>query len=129
MRLRILDPKGGVETAGDVRAALEAGRSLMIFPEGTFDRRPGLRAFHMGAFVSACAAGVPVLPLGLSGTRGILRGESGFARRGTIKLAVGAAIQPAGEDWEAAIALRDTARGAILRLCEEPDLIGEPTRL
>jgi 1-acyl-sn-glycerol-3-phosphate acyltransferase len=40
------DPAGGVETARDLMRALEAGKSLAMFPEGTFDRRSGLRAFH-----------------------------------------------------------------------------------
>ena len=105
------DPAGGVESAHDVMRALEAGESLVVFPEGTFDRRSGLRAFHIGAFVAACQTGIAVVPVGLSGTRGILRGNSAFARHGQIQVAVGSAIQ----------------RKAVLALCREPDLIGELT--
>jgi 1-acyl-sn-glycerol-3-phosphate acyltransferase len=123
------DPAGGVETARDLMRALEAGKSLAMFPEGTFDRRSGLRAFHVGAFSAACQTGVAVVPVGLSGTRGILRGQSNFARRGQIQVALGPAIRPRGDDWHAALALRDEAREAILALCREPDLIGEPTAL
>jgi 1-acyl-sn-glycerol-3-phosphate acyltransferase len=123
------DPAGGVESVNEAVRALETGESLTVFPEGTFDRRAGLRAFHIGAFVAACQAGVPVVPVGLSGTRGILRGESAFARRGRIRVSVGEAIQPTGGDWQAALALRDEARRAILALCREPDLIGEPTAI
>jgi 1-acyl-sn-glycerol-3-phosphate acyltransferase len=123
------DPAGGVESAREAVRALDSGEGLMVFPEGTFDRRPGLRAFQIGAFVAACQAGVPVVPIGLSGTRGILRGDSGFARRGNIRVAVGEVLHPGGEDWQAALALRDEARQAILALCREPDLIGEPTAI
>lgn len=123
------DPKGGVESADDVTKALDAGRNVLIFPEGTFDRRPGLRAFHMGAFVSACKSGTPVVPVGLSGARGILRGESIFARHGSVRLAVGSPITPAGDDWNAALTLRNEARNALLGLCDEPDLIYERAKI
>jgi hypothetical protein len=70
-----------------------------------------------------------VVPVGLSGTRGILRGVSAFARRGEIRVAVGPAIGPRGDDWHAALALRDETRAAILTLCREPNLIGEATAI
>ena len=123
------DPAGGVETTDEVIRTLRAGKSLVVFPEGTFDRRPGLRAFHTGAFVSACRAGVIAVPVGISGTRGVLRGESAFARHGRIRVAIGAPIRPGGDDWQAALAMRDAARRSILALCDEPDLIGEPTEI
>jgi hypothetical protein len=44
-------------------------------------------------------------------------------------VSVGEAIQPTGGDWQAALALHDEARRAILALCREPDLIGEPTAI
>jgi 1-acyl-sn-glycerol-3-phosphate acyltransferase len=124
-----IDPAGGIETAREIAAALEAGETLVMFPEGTFDRRPGLRAFHVGAFVAACQAGVAMVPVGLAGTRGILRGDSGFARPGRIVVAVGPTIAPQGDDWQAALRVRDAAREAILALCREPDLLGEPTAI
>jgi hypothetical protein len=57
---------------------VQADRSLVFFPEGTFTRMPGLLPFHMGAFVAAAEAGVPVVPVTIRGTRSLLRaGESG----------------------------------------------------
>jgi len=124
-----LERSGGAEDARRLRATLAAGQALVFFPEGTFDRRPGLRAFHMGAFVIAAQAGVPIVPLGLKGTRAVLRGDSAFARRGRIEVRFGAAIAPSGDDWAAAVALRAAARDAVLARCGEPDLIDEPTRI
>ena len=86
---------------------------------------PGLLPFHMGAFVTAAEAGVPVLPVTLRGTRSKLRADSWFPRRGAVGVAVSAPIQPQGSDWAAAIKLRDAAREAILRGVGEPDLAGE----
>ena len=83
---------------------------------------PGLLAFHLGAFTSAVAADLPVVPVTLRGTRSILRGDQWFPRRGAISLHVGRPIPPDGEDFAAVLRLRDGARAAILARCGEPDL-------
>ena len=43
----------GVADVGRLTVLVRAGRSLVIFPEGRLARAPGLRPFHMGAFVVA----------------------------------------------------------------------------
>jgi len=119
------DPAGGV---ADARAALEKARSgarLAWFPEGAFSRMPGLLEFHVGAFLAAAQLGLPVTPIAISGTRSILRADSWLPRRGTINVHIGAAIEPRGDDFVAALALRDTARAQILAHCGEPDLAYE----
>ena len=108
------DVERSVADAGGFAAALAAGRTVVVFPEGTFDRAPGLRPFRMGAFLAAAGAGVPVVPVGLRGTRSVLRSESWLPRRGAVVLHVGAPLAPAGEGWDEALALRDAARAAIL---------------
>ncbi len=52
--------------------ALRAGRAVVIFPEGTRSRDGDLGEFHSGALRLAAAAGVPVVPVGLAGTRDVL---------------------------------------------------------
>ncbi|HYB36986.1 MAG TPA: AMP-binding protein [Mycobacterium sp.] len=103
-------------------ALVRAGQSLVIFPEGRLARAPGLRPFHMGAFVVAAEAGVPTVPVAIRGTRAILRPEHHFPRRGAIDIAVGQPLQPAGTDWAAAIKLQRATRNAVLRLSGEPDV-------
>lgn len=103
-------------------ASLRAGHSPVFFPEGTFDRKPGLLPFRMGAFVVAAEAGVPVVPVVIRGTRSMLRSDQWFPRRGTISVTLCPPIQPDGNDWAAAIRLRDATRAEILRGCGEPDL-------
>jgi len=51
------------------RRMLEQRVSVMIFPEGTRSRTAELLPFKDGAFRLAIEAGVPILPLALSGTR------------------------------------------------------------
>src|SRR5215208_107740 len=55
------------------RQALSRRVSVMIFPEGTRSRTAELLPFKDGAFRLAIEAGVPILPLALSGTSTALR--------------------------------------------------------
>ena len=116
------DARAGVEQAAQVGAALGEGKVLIFFPEGTFDRRPGLRPFRSGAFSVAVKARVPVVPLAIRGARSMLRENDWFPYRGAAGIAVSAAIQPAGADWRDVIGLRDRVRAEILKHCGEPDL-------
>jgi 1-acyl-sn-glycerol-3-phosphate acyltransferase len=118
------DVQRGVADARRLVAAARAGQRLAFFPEGTFERMPGLAAFHMGAFLAAAEAGVPLVPVAIRGTRAILRSDLWFPRRGAIGVVIDAPLAAAGTDWEAALALRDAARAAIVRHCGEPDLSG-----
>jgi len=119
------DPQRGVEDTDRVRQAVRQGRSMLFFPEGTFGRAPGLRPFRMGAFVVAAQTNVPLMPMGITGTRSILRAGQWFPRRGAVAVTIGAPIMPQGSDWTAAIALRDAARAQMLECCHEPDLAPE----
>jgi 1-acyl-sn-glycerol-3-phosphate acyltransferase len=127
------DLRQGVEDTRRLANRAREGRSLMFFPEGTFTRVPGLRPFHLGAFIAAAEAGVPVVPVAIRGTRSILRDGSWLPRRGTVTLHVGEPLEPepgapltGTGTWLSALRLRDDARRYILRYCGEPDLGGEP---
>jgi 1-acyl-sn-glycerol-3-phosphate acyltransferase len=123
-----LDAQRGVEDTGRFTDAARGGRSLIVFPEGTFLRMPGLLPFRMGTFVIAAQSGVPVVPVTLRGTRSALRDGQWLFRRASISVTFSPAIEPEGTDWSAAIKLRDATRAEMLRLNGEPDL-GEETNL
>jgi 1-acyl-sn-glycerol-3-phosphate acyltransferase len=112
----------GEEETGKVAEAVASGGSLVIFPEGTFSRIPGLRPFRMGTFVAAARTGVRVVPVAIRGTRSKLRGGGWLPRRGGVEVEVGASVRPDGTDWNAAVRLRDAVRAGILDRCGEPDL-------
>ena len=123
------DKQRGVADARRTVQTVQAGRSLLFFPEGTFTRMPGLLPFHMGAFVAAAEAGVPVVPVTIRGTRSLLRADSWFPHRGAVHVSVGAPILPVGTDWATAVKLRDAARAALLAHLGEPDLDREAPRV
>ncbi|MDA8249604.1 MAG: AMP-binding protein, partial [Rhodospirillales bacterium] len=120
--LRRTDMAGGISDAATALPVLRAAQPLVWFPEGTLTRMPGLLGFHLGAFLIAAEAGVPVVPVAIRGTRSVLRGGQWFPRRGAISVWIGRSIMPEGQDFAAAVRLRDRARGAILARCGEPDL-------
>ena len=94
----------------------------MFFPEGTFTRRAGLLGFYMGAFKVAAEAGLPIIPGTLRGVRTLLRGDQWFPRRTPISVVIEAPIASGGTDFTAMLAVRDSARAAMLKHCGEPDL-------
>ncbi|WP_354684998.1 AMP-binding protein [Cupriavidus necator] len=104
-----------------VVAAVRAGHSALFFPEGTFRRAPGLQPFRSGAFLAAARAGAPVVPVAIRGTRSVLREGQWLPRRGPIGVVFGNPLWPDGNDWPAAMRLRNTARAEILHYCGEPD--------
>ncbi len=130
------DKQKGIEDARHIARAAREGRSLLFFAEGTFTRMPGLLPFHMGAFIAAAEAGVPVVPVAIRGTRSILLDSTWFPRRGAITVTIGKPIEPdqakgepSAELWASALKLRDGAREHILRFCGEPDLSHEKSPL
>ncbi len=99
---------------------LGSGRPLAFFPEGTFRQQPGLLPFRMGAFIAAAGAGLPLLPMAIQGSRALYPGDTFFPRWGRVGLSIGAPLQPTGDDWQAAVQLRDAARAFIAEHCGEP---------
>ncbi|MGB7542702.1 MAG: AMP-binding protein [Burkholderiales bacterium] len=116
------DAQRGVEDTHDLVAATRRGESLAFFPEGTFFRNPGLGPFHMGAFVVSAESGEPVVPVTLRGTRSVLRDGTWLPRRQPIQVLIHSPLRPQGQDWSAALRLRNEARRIILEHCGEPDL-------
>jgi 1-acyl-sn-glycerol-3-phosphate acyltransferase len=96
-------------------AMATAGAPLLVFPEGTFVAAPGLLPFHLGAFLAAAQAGLPVLPLTLTGTRHLFGADHWWPRRSALALHVGRPIEPAQGlgVFAAAVRMRDAAEAVI----------------
>ena len=119
------DPRRALAAADAASVVAGAGQNPMIFPEGATTRRPGLAGFRLGAFRVAVESRRAVVPVVIRGSRDVLRSQSFFPRPGRIEVEIGPPMHPRGEDWSAAVELRDRARGWILERCGEPDLGGE----
>jgi 1-acyl-sn-glycerol-3-phosphate acyltransferase len=114
------DLSRSVADAGRVSAALAHGDSVLVFPEGTFVRAPGLLPFRLGAFKAAVEAGRPVFPIALRGTRSILPAGTWLPRRGTVTVTISEPLVPEPGGWREVVRLRDLAREAIGRASGEP---------
>jgi acyl carrier protein len=114
--------RASVADARGLADLVRAGERLFVFAEGTFVRAPGLRPFHLGAFAAAAAAGAVIVPIALAGTREVWPAGTWRPRRAAVTVSFGAPIAPAGQDWDAAVKLRDAARAHIAHQCGEPAL-------
>jgi 1-acyl-sn-glycerol-3-phosphate acyltransferase len=119
------EPAASLEEVEQLAALTRSGAQPVFFAEGTFTRMPGLLEFRLGAFTVAVEAGAPVTPIAIRGSRSILRGGQWLPRKGRVSIHIGEAIIPQGDDFNAALALRDAARAAVLDHCGEPDLARE----
>jgi 1-acyl-sn-glycerol-3-phosphate acyltransferase len=92
---------------------------LVVFPEGTFVRAPGLLPFRLGAFRAAVEAGRPVVPVAVRGTRHVLPDGARLLRPGRIEVVIMPPIAPRATGWPEMVRLRDLARDAVARECGE----------
>jgi 1-acyl-sn-glycerol-3-phosphate acyltransferase len=92
--------------------------SMVLFPEGGRSRG-GMREFKEGAAYIAIKAGVPVVPLGIVGTRGVLPMGSGYVRGGDVILKIGDPIHTA------AMKLHDRTQLTELLARQVAELAGE----
>jgi 1-acyl-sn-glycerol-3-phosphate acyltransferase len=85
-----------VEAIEEAARVVREGASIVVFPEGTRHDREAVSLFKKGGFHLALAAGVPIVPIGLRGTRAMLPRHSKMIRPGDVDVHIGAPI-PAGE--------------------------------
>jgi 1-acyl-sn-glycerol-3-phosphate acyltransferase len=116
------DVQKSAEHVDELVVAAKEGASPIVFAEGTLQRRSGLLPFRTGAFQVAVQAGIPVVPVALRGVRSVLRDGTWYLRRHPVAVTFGAPIAPEGDDWNAAVRLRDRVRAEVLKSCGEPDL-------
>ena len=116
------DLAGSIADLTEAVAAAGRERLLVVFPEGTFTRRPGLSGFYLGGFKVASEAGLPIIPGILRGARSMLRGGQWLPRRTPINVEIDEPMPPFGKDFASVLRLRDTIRAAMLARCGEPDL-------
>lgn len=97
------------------RAAVKIrkGTSLLVYAEGTRSPDGRLLPFKKGGFVLAIKAGVPVVPLTLQGSRGVLPKGSLSIRPGLIRVDIGDPIDPTPFDLEHKEALMQRVRAVM----------------
>jgi 1-acyl-sn-glycerol-3-phosphate acyltransferase len=102
---------GRIERA---QAALLEAVSVLFFAEGTRSHTGELGPFKKGAAVFGLKNGLPLLPVGVSGSFEILPRGFRALRRGTIGVSVGRPIPTKGRDVEERDALTAELRAAVV---------------
>ena len=116
------------DRAEAVRSLNEAGArirdeclNVILFPEGTRSPDGHLLPFKKGAFVLAIQTGVPLLPVGISGSRAVMPKGSFRIRPGEIRVRVGEPIDVEGLTLADRDRLLARARRDILALMDASD--------
>ena len=114
---------GSTRDARRLVKAAASGESLAFFPEGTFIKEAGLGRFRPGAFAAAIKGEMPVVPVSIRGSRDILPAGTLAPRPGRLIIDILPAIDASGAAHESSADLASKARGAILEVLDEPDLL------
>lgn len=94
--------------------ALRAGRSFLVFPEGTRSADGRLQPFKKGVFIMALKAAVPIVPVSISGSAKIMPKGRARVRPGKVRITFHAPITTAGLSLDDIGELQAATRQSIL---------------
>lgn len=92
---------------------IREGTNVIIYPEGTRSESGQLGRFKSGGFHLAIEAGVPVVPVTVSGSHHLTRKHSLRIRRGTVRIVFGKPIPTRGLSVDDRHALKERVREAM----------------
>jgi 1-acyl-sn-glycerol-3-phosphate acyltransferase len=108
-----------VASLGYGAALLRAGKSFLIFPEGTRSPTGALLTFKKGGFLMAIDAQVPVVPVAIRGGRAAMRKGSGIIRPVRVSVRIGPPVPTAGLTQNDRDVLIARVRDEVRRLLDE----------
>ncbi|MDX2154696.1 MAG: lysophospholipid acyltransferase family protein [Bryobacteraceae bacterium] len=112
------DPRAAVKVMTQAaRIIRERNISMLVFPEGGRSS-DGLKPFKEGAAYIAIKAGVPLVPICLTGTHEVLPMGSVHVRAGRVELRIGEPIPTEGLGLADRGTLTDHAREDVVRLLQ-----------
>jgi 1-acyl-sn-glycerol-3-phosphate acyltransferase len=90
-RTRRESAKQAIDSAAE---QVRSGKTVLIFPEGTRGDTDSIAAFKNGGFRLAKAAQVPIIPVGLRGTRAVGPKHSFLFWPGRVEVHIGVPLTP-----------------------------------
>lgn len=95
---------------------LQAGVSVLIFPEETRSLDGRLLPFRRGGLLLAFKTGLPIVPVGIEGTLGVQSRRSFAIRPGTVRVRFGAPLDLEGESVRGTARLAEALRVRVAEL-------------
>lgn len=87
------DRNAAIKSLNTALKMVKAGMSVLIFPEGTRSHDNTIRPFKKGGFILAMNTGVPIVPVIIHGTRGIMPKKQIRIKPGNVILEIAAPVQ------------------------------------
>lgn len=121
MRLRgfiPVDRKSREQAIGAIRKAVESlksGKSILVFPEGTRSPDGRLLPFKKGVFLMAIQAGVPVVPVSISGSRRVMPKGKFAMRPGVVRITFHNPVETRHLSTDGLLQLQRQVREAIVQ--------------
>jgi 1-acyl-sn-glycerol-3-phosphate acyltransferase len=110
------DHSSAMRALKDAAREISGGKIIAVFPEGTRGDSDNLGEFKKGGFLIAKKARVPVIPVGIAGSRFVLSRRELFPRSGPVSVKVGLPIMPDELSSLTADALSQRVRSSINEL-------------
>jgi 1-acyl-sn-glycerol-3-phosphate acyltransferase len=101
--------------------ALKAGKSFLVYPEGTRSPDGRLQRFKKGVFVMAIKAGAPIVPVSVSGSNKIMPKGKFLMRPGRVRITFHEPVPTQGFTLEDREVIIDRVRQAILAGLEKDE--------
>jgi 1-acyl-sn-glycerol-3-phosphate acyltransferase len=103
--------KAAFESYKVAAAAVQEGRRIVVFPEGTRGLDYHLRSFKKGPFVLAIGSAEPIIPTVVYGAREVMGKNSFRVRAGTVHIHFLAAVETSGRTYDdRALVMAETQR-------------------
>jgi 1-acyl-sn-glycerol-3-phosphate acyltransferase len=114
------DPRASLRSMSDAaRIIRERGVSVLLFPEGGRSRNDQLQDFKEGAAYIAIKAGVPAVPIVMTGTREVLPMGSMQIMSGIVELRIGDPIPTSNLSLKDRTTLTHTLREKVVELLSD----------
>jgi len=82
------DTRSAIRSLNRAAENIREGTSVLFFPEGTRSKDGSLRSFKKGGFIMAVEAGVPIIPMAVTGTFKVMPKGAKLIRRHPVQVHV-----------------------------------------